>query len=64
MDYKELYTKKLVTADEAAKVIKSGDWVDYGWAATTPVTVDKAIAKRMNELTDVNFRGGILMWVP
>lgn len=64
MDYKELYTKKLVTADEAAKIIKSGDWVDYGWAATTPVTVDKAIAKRMNELTDVNFRGGILMWVP
>lgn len=64
MDYKEFYTKKLVTADEAAKVIKSGDWVDYGWAATTPVTVDKAIAKRMNELTDVNFRGGILMWVP
>ena len=64
MDYKELYTKKLVTADEAAKVIKSGDWVDYGWAATTPVTVDKAIAKRMNALTDVNFRGGILMWVP
>lgn len=64
MDYKELYTKKRVTADEAAKVIKSGDWVDYGWAATTPVTVDKAIARRMNELTDVNFRGGILMWVP
>ena len=30
----------------------------------TPVAVDKAIAKRLPELTDVNFRGGILMWVP
>lgn len=64
MDYKELYTKKLVTADEAAKVVKSGDWVDYGWTTTTPVAVDKALAKRMGDLYDVNFRGGILMWTP
>ena len=31
MDYKEMYRQKLTTADEAVKVIKSGDWVDYGW---------------------------------
>ena len=30
----------------------------------TPVAVDAAIAKRLPELEDVNFRGGILMWVP
>lgn len=64
MDYIEMFNKKLVTAQEAASVIKSGSWVDYGWAVNTPVAVDKEIAKRMNELTDVNFRGGILMWVP
>ena len=31
MDYKTLYQQKLTTADEAVKVVKSGDWVDYGW---------------------------------
>lgn len=64
MDFKQMYQEKLVTAEEAAKVVKSGDWVDYGWTTGTPVAVDKAIAKRMPELWDVNFRGGILMWVP
>ena len=31
MDFSEEYRQKLVSADEAVKVIKSGDWVDYGW---------------------------------
>ena len=31
MDYTALYQQKLTTADEAVKVVKSGDWVDYGW---------------------------------
>lgn len=64
MDFKKMYQDKLVTAETAAKAVKSGDWVDYGWAVTTPVAVDAALAKRMPELTDVNFRGGILMWTP
>ena len=64
MDFKKMYQEKLVTAEEAAKVVKSGDWVDYAWTTCTPVAVDKAIAARMPELTNVNFRGGILMWVP
>ncbi|MCC8126736.1 MAG: butyryl-CoA:acetate CoA-transferase [Clostridiales bacterium] len=64
MDFKKMYAEKLVSADAAAAVVKSGDWVDYGWATGTPVAVDAAIAKRMPELTDVNFRGGILMWAP
>ena len=44
--------------------VKSGDWVDYGWCVNTPVAVDAALAKRLPELENVNFRGGILMWVP
>lgn len=64
MDYKKLYQEKLVTAEQAASVVKSGDWVDYGWTAITPVAIDRALAKRMPELTDVHVRGGILMWVP
>lgn len=64
MDFKKMYQEKLTTAEEAAKVVKSGDWVDYGWTTGTPIAVDKALAKRMPELNDVNFRGGILMWTP
>ena len=64
MDLKEIYASKLVSAEQAAAVVKSGDWVDYGWTTGTPVAVDAAIAKRLPELKDVKFRGGILMWVP
>ena len=61
MDYQALYNSKLTTAAEAAKVVKSGDWVDYGWCTGTPVELDKALAARANELVDVNIRGGVLM---
>ena len=64
MDCKELYAQKLMTAAQAAALVKSGDWVDYGWAVNTPVAVDAELAKRLPELEGVNFRGGILMWVP
>lgn len=64
MDYSKMYSEKLVSAETAAAVVKSGDWVDYGFAATTPIAVDAALAKRLPELENVNFRGGILMWVP
>lgn len=64
MDYQQMYQNKLTTAASAANVIQSGDWVDYGWCINTPVAVDKEVAKRLPSLENVNFRGGILMWVP
>ena len=64
MDFKASYQQKLATPEQAAALVKSGDWVDYGWTTGTPVAVDAAIAKRLPELKDVKFRGGILMWVP
>ena len=64
MDYQQVYQNKLTTAASAANVIQSGDWVDYGWCVNTPVAVDKEVAKRLPSLENVNFRGGILMWVP
>ncbi len=64
MDYEALYQQKLTTADEAVKVVKSGDWVDYGWCTGTACALDKALAGRMSELEDINLRGGILMWQP
>ncbi len=61
MGYLEEYEQKLTSADEAVKVIQSGDWVDYGWCTGTPDALDKALARRTDELTDVKLRGGILL---
>ncbi|MBP3869921.1 MAG: butyryl-CoA:acetate CoA-transferase [Faecalicoccus sp.] len=64
MDYRLEYAAKLTSAAEAVKHVKSGDWVDYGWCSATPVALDKALAKRMVELSDVKIRGGILLQRP
>ena len=64
MDFSEIYRSKLTTAEKAAEVVKSGDWVDCGWSPLTPVAFDAALAKRLVDLHDVNFRGGILLREP
>ena len=64
MSYIKEYAKKLVTAEEAVKVVNSNDWVDYGWTTGTPVALDAALAARADELENVKVRGGILLWVP
>ena len=64
MDYNALYQQKLTTPEQAVKVIKSGDWVDYGWCTNHPIALDKALAARQNELYDVKIRGGVTMWMP
>ena len=61
MNYEKELAQKTVSADTAVKIIKSGDWVDYGWCTGTPDTLDKALAKRTDELTKINLRGGILL---
>ena len=67
MAYEEflgMYQSKLTTAEEAVKVIKSGDWVDYGFRNTHPHVLDEALARRAPELEDVKVRGGIALWKP
>lgn len=61
MSFTEEYKQKLTTAEEAVKVVKSGDWVDFGWCAGTPYALDKALAARYEELEDVKLRGGVLL---
>ena len=61
MDFSQEYKQKLVSADEAVKLIKSGDWVDFGWCTNTVDALDEALAKRTDELHDVKLRGGILL---
>lgn len=64
MNFIDEYNQKKVTADEAVKIIKSGDWVEYGFCVTTVDALDKALAKRTDELTNVHLRGAILPKIP
>lgn len=57
---------KFVTPEEAAaKAVRSGDWVDYGFGAGFPELMDKALAGRKDELKDVKIRGGLVIrpWI-
>ena len=47
------YRNRFVTPETAAKAVRSGDWVDYGFGAGFPELMDKALAKRKDELKDV-----------
>ena len=64
MDVRQEYEKKLCTAREAVKVVRSGDWIDYGWNACAPAALDEALAERYQELKDVKVRGAVLMKRP
>lgn len=56
MQFVNEYRQKLVSADVAAKAVKSGDWVDYGQFVCQTQVVDEALAKRKDELQDVKIR--------
>ncbi len=54
--WNEIYKSKLVTADEAAKVVVSGDYVEYGFGINCAYDFDEALSKRVNDLWDVNIK--------
>lgn len=56
MTYIDEYKRKLRTAAEAVKVIKDGDWVEYGLACSIPYSLDMELAKRKEELKDIKVR--------
>ncbi|HSR12213.1 MAG TPA: butyryl-CoA:acetate CoA-transferase, partial [Thermodesulfobacteriota bacterium] len=55
-DYSQEYKQKLTTPQEAVKIVRSGDWVEYGQFAAQTLLLDKALAARVNELEDVKIR--------
>lgn len=61
MDVEILYHQKLKTAEEAVKLVQSGDWVDYSQTCAFPEALDEALAARRDELTDVNVRSALSM---
>jgi acyl-CoA hydrolase len=50
---------RIVSAEEAARVVRSGDWVDYGSTLVQPDLFDTALAARKDELHNVKIRSCI-----
>ena len=46
-----------ISAEAAAALVRSGDWVDYGAVLGQPDAFDAALAARVDELREVNIRG-------
>jgi acyl-CoA hydrolase len=64
MDYSAEYKSKLITAEQAAQLVKSGDWLQYGEFIMQPKDCDAALAKRKDELKDVKIRVTTMSWLP
>lgn len=59
-DFMPEYRRKLRTPGEAVQVVKNGDWIDYTSCLGKPVLLDRALAKRRDELWDVKIRGNLI----
>ena len=57
----EQFKDKFVTPERAARVVRSGDWVDYGFGGGFPELMDRALAARRDELSEVKIRGGLVI---
>lgn len=56
MKYQDEYRRKLISAAEAALLVKSGMWVEYGQVTGFPLLIDEELAKRAGELEKVKVR--------
>lgn len=45
-----------ITAEEAAGLVRSGMWLDYGAVLAQPDAFDEALARRLGEVTNLRFR--------
>jgi 4-hydroxybutyrate CoA-transferase len=60
-DWQSIYKGKLVSVEEAAKLIKSGDTIGISAGPSAPADLVNAIAKRYQELENVNIFSGLLI---
>jgi acyl-CoA hydrolase len=56
MNYRDEYRRKLISAEDAAKLAKSDMWIDYGSIMAFPLLIDEELAKRADELGNVKIR--------
>jgi acyl-CoA hydrolase len=52
---------QLISAEEAASLVKSGMWIDYGTSLCQPDVFDSALAKRIKELRGLKIRTCLTM---
>ncbi|MGO9449684.1 MAG: acetyl-CoA hydrolase/transferase family protein [Candidatus Binataceae bacterium] len=55
--YQAELKRKTVSAEEAAAIVKPGDWVEYGFGLGQPDAFDRAFAARVPSLERINVRG-------
>lgn len=60
MNFIDEYKLKLKTPEEAVRVVKSGDWIDFSANLGCPDLLDRALAARKEELHDVKIRGHMM----
>jgi len=53
--------RKTVGAEEAAAMVKSRDWIDYGFGVGQPDLFDRALATRIPKLSGVKVRGTLAL---
>ncbi|MBS1106807.1 MAG: 4-hydroxybutyrate CoA-transferase, partial [Deltaproteobacteria bacterium] len=52
---------KQISAEQAAALVRSGDWLDYGFGMGQPDRFDRALAARAGELRGVKIRACLTM---
>ena len=60
LDFLSEYKEKLRSPEDAVACVKSGDWVDYTSTLGKPTLLDRALAKRRDQLQDVKVRGNLI----
>ncbi len=55
-DFRDEYKRKLISTEEAAGLVKSGMWIDYGAICGFPSLIDEKLAERAPELREVKIR--------
>jgi acyl-CoA hydrolase len=61
MDWKKDYQSKLVSVQEAAAKVESGDRIFFGPCSAAPIQLMEALAARVNELKDVHVVTGLTL---
>jgi len=53
--------RKTVSAEQAAAMVESGSWIDYGFGIAQPDLLDQALAARVTQLEGVKVRGTLAL---
>jgi len=62
MEWKKIYTSKLVSVKEAASKIESGDKALFGVCSASPVQLLEALADRVDDLENVDLISGMALF--